>query len=69
MSKFAPGDDVIVEFDGLEHRGEIKSHSNGWCMARIVIDPLADYGRVTPALGVRSVVCVPESRVRSAAEK
>ena len=68
MSKFAPGDDVIVEFDGLEHRGEIKSHTNGWCVARIAIDPLADYGGVTPALAVRSLVCVREAHVRHATE-
>jgi hypothetical protein len=26
MTKLQAGDDVIVEFDGWEHRGEVKSH-------------------------------------------
>ena len=64
--KFHPGDDVVVEFDGLEHRGEIKSHSGGWYVARIVIDPSADYGGVTATLGLRSLVCVPERFIRHA---
>lgn len=65
-TKYRVGDDVLVDFDGLEHRGEIKSHSNGWYVARIAIDPVADYGGVTPSLALRSLVCVPERRVRHA---
>lgn len=64
--KFQPGDDVLVEFDGWEHRGEVKSHNNGWVTCRIAIDPFVDYGCQTPRLSPVSIVCVRESDVRHA---
>lgn len=64
--KFQPGDDVIVEFDGWEHRGEIKSSHNGWCYAKVIIDPLLDYGPVGARLAPESIVCVREANVRHA---
>lgn len=63
---FKPGDDVIVEFDGWEHRGEIKTQHNGWVTARIQIDPDVDYPE-SPRMGATSIVCVPERNVRHAA--
>ena len=66
--KFQPNDDVIVEFDGWEHRGEVKTHNNGWVTCRIQIDPDLDYGPQSPRLAPLSIVCVPEKRVRHAAD-
>lgn len=63
---FQRGDDVIVEFDGWEHRGEVTSIHNGWVFARVVVDPLVDYGSVTPRLSPQSIVCVRENSVRHA---
>lgn len=63
---FKPGDDVVVEFDGWEHRGEVKSTHNGWIYARVIVDPLVDYGSVTPRLSPQSIVCVRENHVRHA---
>lgn len=65
MTEFRPGDDVIVEFDGLEHVGEVeKVVGHGWVRCKIRIDPTYDYGAITSRLAVESVVCVRESDVR-----
>jgi hypothetical protein len=65
VNEFKPGDDVIVEFDGLEHQGQVeKPVGQGWIRCKIRIDPLADYGSITPRLGVTSIVCVRVSDVR-----
>ena len=61
-----PGEACVVEFEGEEHQGEIVSHRNGWVRARILIDPLGDYGSITPRLAPISEVCVRESHVRKA---
>jgi len=61
-----PGDDIIVDFDGAEHPGEVVTHRNGWVRARILIDPVFDYGSITPRLAPISEVCVRESHVRKA---
>ena len=66
MTKFNPGDDVIVDFDGLDHQGEVVRDERGWVFCRIVIDINADYGSVGPRLDPHATVCVPESRVRLA---
>lgn len=65
MTKFNPGDDVIVDFGGECH-GEVIRQSNGYVMAVIAVDPEADYGSVTARLDPHSTVCVPEGRVRLA---
>lgn len=64
--KFETGDDVLVEFDGWEHRGEVKTHNNGWVTCKIHIDPDLDYGAQTPRLSPVSIVCVREINVRHA---
>lgn len=65
MSDFNPGDDVVVEFDGLEHAGVVEQcMGKGWLRCKIRIDSSADYGNMTPRLGVESVVCVRETDVR-----
>lgn len=65
MTDLNVGQDVIVDFDGLEHPGYIEQlMGKGWVRCRIRIDPTADYGAITPRLGIESVVCVRESDVR-----
>lgn len=64
MTRYQAGDDVIVDFDGIEHRGSVISHGRGHVLATIVIDPLADYGSITPRLAPQSTVCVAEAKVR-----
>lgn len=67
--KFAVGDDVIVEFDGVEHRGEVeKLAAGGWVHCRIVIDPSLQYSSSPPppALDPQTVVCVRDTHVRHA---
>ena len=64
-----PGDDVIVDFDGVEHVGTvIANRSNGWVQVRIITDPLENYGgTVVPPLRPQpplSEVIVRVSRVR-----
>lgn len=60
-----PGDDVTVTFDGIDHPGTIERIENGWVHCRIVTDPDADYGALTPALAPHSTVCVRDKHVRS----
>lgn len=64
--KYGKGDDVIVEFGGLEHQGEVISHSAGYVMVRILADPAADYGSITPRLDPEPTVCVKDTKVRHA---
>lgn len=64
--RFDAGDDVLVEFDGIEHAGEIVRHHNGWCVCTILVDMNADYGAITPRMAPHSTVCVPERHVRHA---
>ena len=64
MTKFAAGSDVIVDFEGRDHKGEVLHHSNGWVLAVLAIDPMWDYGSQSSRLNPHSTVCVPEKRVR-----
>ena len=69
MTKYAPGDEVIVEFQGVDCHGDVirQSSVTGYVMARIAIeDPELDMGSIGARLGPQPVVCVPESRVRAA---
>lgn len=66
MTKFSVGDDVIVDFGGLEHPGEVISQSSGYVMVKILADPNADYGRVSSMLDPEPTVAVKESKVRHA---
>lgn len=59
-----PGDDVIVEFEGLEHRGHVEKVERGWVFCTIDIDPLADYGAITSRLSPRQTVAVKSTKVR-----
>lgn len=62
--RFSAGDDVLVTFDGHESRGEYVAPRNGFHECRIAIDPVADYGSKTPALGLHSIVYVRSEDVR-----
>jgi hypothetical protein len=68
VTKFKPGDDVIVEdFKGvIGIRAEVIHESHGWVMAVADLDPEADWGSEGPRLDPRSTICVPVSRVRPA---
>jgi hypothetical protein len=67
MSDFKPGDDIVVDFDGLEHSGVVeKPMGQGWIRCKIRIHDAADYGSITPRLSPVSVVCVRVSDVRHA---
>ena len=66
MTKFSVGDAVVVTFQGVECDGVVirQSSITGFVMARIVVDGEMDFGSITPDMDPRSVVCVPEMRVR-----
>lgn len=65
--KFQPGDDVLIDFKGVEDvPGEVIRQSNGWVMAIAAIDSTQDWGSIGTRLDPRSTICVPESRVKHA---
>jgi hypothetical protein len=64
--KHHPGDDVIIDFKGVDVAGEVIRQSNGWVMAVVDIDGTEDFGSVGPRLDPRSTICVPEGRVKPA---
>lgn len=66
MKNFKSGDDVIVDFGGLDHQGEVISQSSGYVMVRILADPTADYGGISSMLDPQPTVAVKESKVRHA---
>ena len=66
MTKFQPGEDIVVDFKGVDVPGEVLRESNGWVMAVVAIDPEGDWGSDGPRLDPRSTICVPVSRVRHA---
>jgi hypothetical protein len=64
-SNYKPGDDIVVNFDGIESAGVVERiERNGFIRARIVIDHQADYGSITARLAPHSTVCVRETDVR-----
>ena len=66
---FEAGQDVIVDFRGLEHQGCVIRHSGGYVMVRIAADPAADYGHIGERLDPQPTVCVKENKVRHADTK
>lgn len=66
MTRYQPGDDVIVEFDGVQMRGEVISQgpASGYVMAVVINpDPELDVGSITPRFDPQPTVCVPASKV------
>lgn len=62
--KYQPGQDIIIEFDGIDHRGHVLEHRHGTIMALMQTDPAADYGSGTDRIAPHQTVCVAENRVR-----
>lgn len=63
---FSVGQDVVVTFDGEDCPGEVLDVRNGWILAKVLIDPLADWGVQGPRLAPVSQVMVRERDVRPA---
>jgi hypothetical protein len=61
---FKQGQDVLVDFDGEECRGEVVEQHRGWVLTRILIDPAADFGEATARLAPVSLAMVRENEVR-----
>jgi len=66
--KFEPGEDIVVDFDGVHVPGEVIRQSNGWVMATVDLDPEIEW-TLGARLHRRSTVCVPETRVSHAEQK
>jgi len=66
VTKFQPGQDCLIDFDGVEVTAEVIRQSNGWVMAIAAIDSDQDWGSIGPRLDPHSTICVPENRVRTA---
>ena len=61
---FEPGQDVVVSFDGGEWPGEVERINNGWVIARIMVDPEWDFGRLSSNISAIMTVAVREAYVR-----
>lgn len=61
---FAKGQDVWVDFDGLEHAGHIDKIDHGWAICTIQTDCEWDYGSGTERLAPHQTVAVMATRVR-----
>lgn len=60
-----PGDDVTVEFSGVEHFGEVlKVEQSGFVLCRVHTDPLLDYGRASARVSPEQVIAVRSTRVK-----
>lgn len=67
MTRYQRGDQVIVEFMGVDCEGEVLRHTSGYVMAQVIIpDVELDFGSISPRLDPQPTVCVPEARVRAA---
>ena len=62
---YQPGDDVLIDFHGLEHRAEVLNHRGSWVLAVMIPDPVWDYGRASAQIDPsRQTVCVRDRHVR-----
>lgn len=65
MTPLNTGDDIVVNFDGNECRGEvIRSEPSGYVLTRILVDPDADYGSITSRLAPISYAMVRRDEIR-----
>ena len=67
VTRFKPGDQIIVDFDSVEMRGEViyQGKVSGFVMAVVINpDPEIDLGSITARFDPRPTVCVPASQVR-----
>lgn len=67
--KLSVGMPCVVTFDGEDCNGEVVGIHNGWIQARIVIDPVTDWGELGSRLSPVSYVMVRESCVRALVEE
>lgn len=62
---YTVGDNVTVNFDGESHAGRVVHVGKGYIFAKIVIDPVSDYGPISAHLGAESVVYVRDKDIQS----
>ena len=68
MTRYKPGDDIVVTFQGVEMRGEViyQGKVSGFVMAVVINpDPEIDLGSITARFDPRPTVCVPANKVRA----
>lgn len=65
---FNKGDDVIVDFKGIDHQAEVVEVANhtDYVLVRMHIDPEADYGNVTASLPPEAIVWTKREQLRPA---
>ena len=71
VKKFFPGDQIMVDFQGVACRGEVirQSSASQYVMAKITLpDVELDMGHIGPHMDPQPFVCVPESRVSKVEE-
>lgn len=61
---FQPGQDVIIDFEGIDHEGHVERIDHGWAICAMAVIADLDYGSGTERLAPHQTVCVPLSRVR-----
>ena len=69
VTRYHPGDDVVVTFQGVEMQGEViwQGATSGYVMAVVINpDPELDMGSISAAFDPRPTVCVPASKIRLA---
>jgi hypothetical protein len=65
MTPLNTGDDVVVDFDGNECRGEVvRAEPSGYVLTRILVDPDADYGSISARLAPISYAMVRRDEIR-----
>ena len=67
VTRYRPGDDVVVTFQGIEMRGTVISQgpASGYVMAVVINpDPEIDLGSITARFDPQPTVCVPVNKVR-----
>lgn len=67
MTRYRPGEDVVVTFQGIEMQGTVISQGpvSGYVMAVVINpDPEMDMGSISPRFDPQPTVCVPPSDVR-----
>jgi len=67
VTRFQPGDTVVVSFQGVEMTGQVISQSpaSGYVMARVTVpDPELDLGSISARIDPQPIVCVKPSDVR-----
>ena len=67
MSPYRPGEDVIIDFEGVDMVGEViyQGPVSGYVMAVVTNpDPELDMGSISARFDPQPTVCVPAASVR-----